>query len=124
MAKSRMEEMAEIRKRFGDEQSSLLDQFERMSFEAQLNRAMLGRSLSEPGIPRSHSRLLTLPPVIPIPPLLTHQVKQGRRRRGSAFHKVLKKLLKPILGRRKTKEDELDPKHPLSRNSFSRSLRF
>ncbi|KAI9074901.1 hypothetical protein K1719_043130 [Acacia pycnantha] len=116
-----METSAEIRKRFGDEQSNLLDQFERMSFEAHLNRAMLGRSLSEPSL----SRLSTLQP------LLTHQVNQGRRRsrpprRASAtFHKLLNKLFKPIL-RRNTKPEPPPPppQHPLSCKAFSTSLRF
>ncbi|CAA7060553.1 unnamed protein product [Microthlaspi erraticum] len=35
---------------FGDEdRSSLMDRFERLSFEAHLNKALLGRSLSESG---------------------------------------------------------------------------
>lgn len=127
----------EIRKRIGDEQSSLLDEFERMSFAAELNRAMLGRSLSEPGFPRSaanssnsRSRVNVNPN---IPPLLSYQVKQGRRRpSASAFHKLLKKLLKPVLGR-KTKQQQnqqqqrasdLKHHHPLFCNTFSRSLRF
>ena len=113
-----------IRKRFGDEQSTLLDQFERLSFEAHLNKAMLQRSLSEPGLPRSVSKSSRLFGVAPTIPLVT-QVKQGRRG-GSAFHKVLKKLLKPFRGRKNgaNKQAPYDPKNPLSWKAFSRSLRF
>ncbi|KAK7260126.1 hypothetical protein RIF29_25908 [Crotalaria pallida] len=119
--KEPMDETARIRKRFGDEQSTLLDQFERLSFEAHLNRAMLQRSLSEPGLPRS---CLAQSQTIP----MVTQVKQGRARRhprGSGFYKVLRKLLKPILGRKSgTRKQVNDPKDPLSWKAFSRSLRF
>ncbi|KAE9610791.1 hypothetical protein Lal_00021189 [Lupinus albus] len=111
---------ARIRKRFGDEQSTLLDQFERLSFEAHLNKAMLQRSLSEPGLPRS--RFITT--VAPSIPMVT-QVNQGKRPSGSRFYKVLKKLLKPILGRKSgTRKQVQDDKNPLSWKHFSRSLRF
>ncbi|KAJ1392094.1 hypothetical protein SESBI_36091 [Sesbania bispinosa] len=114
------EEVAMIRKRFGDEQSTLLDQFERLSFESHLNKAMLQRSLSEPGLPRSgsQSRLLSVTPTPTIP--LVTQVKQGRCR-GSGFQRVLKKLFRPFLGRKKKTPD---PQNPLSWKAFSRSLRF
>ncbi|KAI4353550.1 hypothetical protein L6164_002490 [Bauhinia variegata] len=133
-----MEERTVIGKRFGDEQSNLLDQFERMSFEAHLNRAMLGRSLSEPGLSRSrshkHSRLNVANPTttgiavgwapnsMAIP--LMSQVKQGHRR-GSGFNKVLKKLLKPLLWRKsKARKQVPDPQDPFSWKDFSRSFRF
>ncbi|KAJ7961076.1 Leukocyte immunoglobulin-like receptor subfamily A member [Quillaja saponaria] len=117
-----MEEMAVILKRFGDEQSTLLDQFERLSFEVQLNQAILGRSRSEPGLSRSRSRVTSLAP----PPIVT-QVQQGRRHHWSGFQKVLKKLLKPILGRKNGREERKqvpDPKDPRFWKSFSRSIRF
>lgn len=117
-----METSAEIQRRFGDEQSNLLDQFERMSFQAHLSRAMLGRSLSEPGLCR-------------LQPLLTHQVNQGCRHRRSrrAFHKLISKLFKPILRRHSKKENAppspppphlLHPHHPLFCKTFSTSMRF
>ena len=122
-----MDEISVIRKRFGDEQSNLLDQFERLSFEAHLNRAMLGRSLSEPGMSRlsCQTRLISVAPSIP----LVAQVNQGRRRRrGLGFHKVLKKLLKPILGRRSNnnggRKQEMDAEDPMSWKHLSRSMRF
>ncbi|KAA8517541.1 hypothetical protein F0562_017829 [Nyssa sinensis] len=101
-----MDEIEVVLKKFGDEQSTLLDQFERMSFEVRLNQALLGRSLSEPSVHRN----LTQPPAPP--PHLVSQEKQARRR-GSGFHKVLKKLLKPILRRSKGAKKEIpDPKDP------------
>ncbi|KAJ1384222.1 hypothetical protein SESBI_42725 [Sesbania bispinosa] len=119
--------MAMIGTKFGDEQSTLLDEFERLSFEAhaaKLNRAMLGRSLSEPKLQRSQSRLISIAPI----PLVT-QVMQGPcndRGGGSGFHKVLKKLLKPILGRKKRggRKQVPDAKDILFCKAFSRSLRF
>ncbi|ESW12076.1 hypothetical protein PHAVU_008G082700 [Phaseolus vulgaris] len=115
--------------RFGDQQSSLLDEFERLSFEAhaaQLNRVMLGRSLSEPKLQKSHPRLISIAPI----PLVNQVVMQGTRHRGgggggSGFHKVLKKLLKPILGRKRQgrKQASVD-KDLLSFKAFSKSLRF
>jgi len=121
-----MDEVAKIRKRFGDEQSTLLDQFERLSFESHLNKAMLQRSLSEPGFPRSVSlpRHVSVTPTVP---LLNHD--KQRRCRGSGLHKVLKKLLRPIIGRKNSSGGERkkhvpDPRNPLSWKAFSRSLRF
>lgn len=119
---SSMDEIAVILKRFGDEQSTLLDQFERLTFEVQLNQAILGRSLSEPSVGRSRFQ-------VPLngedPPALVTQVRQGRRRRrGSGFNKVLMKLLKPIFRRKDgAKKEVLDPKNPKSWKAFSRSLR-
>ncbi|KAK7349695.1 hypothetical protein VNO77_07273 [Canavalia gladiata] len=119
-----MDEIAKIRKRFGDEQSTLLDQFERLSFESHLNKAMLQRSLSEPGFPRSVSqpRHVSVTPTIP----LLNQVKQ-KPCRVSGLHKVLKKFLRPIFGRKSNngeRKQTPDPKNPLSWKTFSRSLRF
>nr|KYP44717.1 hypothetical protein KK1_033776 [Cajanus cajan] len=122
--------MAVVGRRFGDEESTLLDEFERLSFEAhaaQLNRVMLGRSLSEPKLQKSHSRLISVAPI----PLVTH-VMQGQPRHhhgrvgGSGFHRVLNKLLKPILGikRGRRKQHVSDNKDVLSCKAFSRSLRF
>lgn len=116
-----MEELSTVMKKFGDEQSTLLDQFERLTFEVQLNQAMLGRSLSEPStMIRSKG-----PPHASVapPPLLSH-VRQGRTR-GAGFNKVLKKLLKPIFGRKgRGKKEAPDPKDPRYWKAFSRSMRL
>jgi hypothetical protein len=116
-----MDEIEVVLKKFGDEQSTLLDRFERISFEVQLSQAMLRRSLSEPTV---------VGPQGPVVTTARATVAQVRRRRdGSAFRKVLKKLLKPILCRKRggtggRREREVpDPKHPCSWKAFSRSLR-
>ena len=98
-----MEEKAVVRK-FGDEQSGLLDQFERRSFELQLKRAMHGRSLSEAAAAE------------------VEEVQRGRR--GSRFQRMLKKFLSPVLGRKGGgRRGVPDRKEPLSWMTFSRSLR-
>ncbi|KAH7514755.1 hypothetical protein FEM48_Zijuj11G0124200 [Ziziphus jujuba var. spinosa] len=108
-------------KKFGDEQSNLLDQFERLTFEVQLNQAILGRSLSEPstmgGSKMPLPSSMAQPPTAPPPPLVS-QVRQGRR--GWGFHKVLKKFLKPIFrrkggssGKKKMPADPKDQRNPV-----------
>lgn len=112
-----------IMKKFGDEQSNLLDQFERLTFEVQLNQAILGRSLSEPSTTVRSKMPLPFSVAQPPPPLVS-QVRQGRR--GSGFQKVLKKLLKPIFGRkgsRGKKEMSTNPKDHRYLKAFSRSMR-
>ncbi|XWS13049.1 hypothetical protein CRYUN_Cryun36dG0003900 [Craigia yunnanensis] len=114
-----MDEISVVLRRFGDEQSTLLDQFERLSFEVQLNQAILGRSLSEPSVAkRSHCLQFQAPPPA-VPQVL-------KRRRGSGFNRVLKKLLKPILGWKGNagKKPVADPKNPMLWKALSRSLRF
>lgn len=127
-----MDEIEVVLRKFGDEQSTLLDRFERLSFEVQLNRAILGRSFSSPSGGRFGAPLIGsngLAPA-PAPPPLETQVKRGRR--GSGFQKALKKLLKPILGRKGNnggaakKEVPVpvpDPRNPMSWKAFSRSVR-
>lgn len=95
-----MEEIQVVMKRFGDEQSTLLDRFERLSVEVQLNQAILGRSLSVPLAPSYQP---------PMPP-----------RRGSGFKKVMKKLFKPIFG---TRKEERKDKNSKFIKAFSRSMR-
>lgn len=115
--------------RFGDQQSSLLDEFERLSFEAhaaQLSRMMLGRSLSEPKLQKSHPPLIS---AAPIPLVNQVLIMQGPRHPGggggSGFHKVLKKLLKPFIGRkREARKQASFDKDLLSFKAFSKSLRF
>ncbi|MFS7997218.1 hypothetical protein Hanom_Chr12g01139101 [Helianthus anomalus] len=115
-----MEEVEVVMKRFGDEQSTLLDRFERLSFEVQLNQAILGRSFSEPRY-QSPTLRLQLPS--------ESTVAQGRchhyHHRGSGFQKVLKKLFKPIFGRKKgeRKESTPDQKNFKFIKAFTRSLR-
>ncbi|GLT68268.1 hypothetical protein SLA2020_405170 [Shorea laevis] len=113
-----MDEITVVLRRFGDEQSTLLDRFERLSYEAHLNQAMLARSLSEPRAVKS--RLVAEPPLLP-------QVRQGRR--GSGFNRVLKKLLRPIFGRKgktggKQPQAAVDPQNPKYWKAFSRSMRL
>lgn len=118
-----MDEIEVVLRKFGDEQSTLLDRFERLSFEVQLSQAMMRRSLSEP---RASVVGLQAPVMIaaPAPPPTAMQVR--RRRHGSGFHKVFKKLLSPILCRKGgggRREVSADPKDPCSWKAFSRSLR-
>ncbi|KAL4572505.1 hypothetical protein LXL04_019284 [Taraxacum kok-saghyz] len=123
MGSKAMDEVEVVKKRFGDEQSTLLDRFERLSFEAQLNQAILGRSFSEPRVPRYQ-----LPP-LPAPPPLEAKVTQGRRHqhhhRGLRFQKVLKKLFRPLFGGRKEERKESIPvqKDFKFMKAFSRSVR-
>ncbi|CAI0423786.1 unnamed protein product [Linum tenue] len=144
-----MEEIAVVLKRFGDEQSSLLDQFERLSFEVQLNQAILARSLSEPGVGpgagtgRSGLRTPLNRKEQRAAAVGLTKVKHGqetepeRRRRGSSFtfNKLWKKLLKPILGRKTVNKataaapapapgKRADFSGPKLCKAFSRSVRF
>lgn len=131
---SMQDELSVVLRRFGDEQSTLLDQFERLSFEVHLNQAILGRSLSEPSVAkRSHSQSHCTSSQFQAPSTATAAGPLPRLckgRRGSGFNRVLKKLLKPILGRKGNnnnggkKPGEGDPKNPMSWKAFSRSLRF
>ncbi|RWR80498.1 pentatricopeptide repeat-containing protein, mitochondrial-like protein [Cinnamomum micranthum f. kanehirae] len=80
----------------GEEDSSLFDQFERLSFEIQLNQAILGRSYSEPTM----LRFIAPPPPQPV---------FHRRNRSSSsrrFSTALKKLLKPIFGKKAQEEQK------------------
>lgn len=109
------DEIEVILRRFGDEQSTLLDRFERLSFEVQLNQAIqLGRSLSEPGIPR----IFAPAPPAPAPAPVHHP-----RRRRFGFQKVMKKFLGPILGRKEARKKDPDQKGLGSWKRFSRSFR-
>ncbi|KAG2258252.1 hypothetical protein Bca52824_077546 [Brassica carinata] len=78
---------------FEDNQSSLMDRFERLSFEAHLNNALLGRSLSESGFSSMYNAVLDHDPSPP-----THVEKQDchKVRRGLRLNKMLKNLMKPI----------------------------
>lgn len=96
MGKKEIEEMQVVMKRFGDEQSTLLDKFERRAFEVQLNQAILGRSVSEPRVQRYHMSPILSP--------LESKVTQGR---GHRFQKMLKKLFKPIFGTNKEERKEI-----------------
>ncbi|XVF29718.1 hypothetical protein REPUB_Repub15cG0146400 [Reevesia pubescens] len=122
-----MDEISVLLRRFGDEQSTLLDQFERRSVAVQLNQAILGRSLSESSMgKRSHPYsqfLAPPPPAVSQPQVVTRKGRRG----GSGFNRVLKKLLKSILGRKGNaagKKPVVDPKNPMSWKAFSRSLRY
>ena len=126
-----MDEIEVVLRKFGDEQSTLLDRFERLSFEVQLNRAILGRSFSSPSGGRFGAPFVGSTGLAPAsaPPPLETRVKRGRR--GSGYQKALKKLLKPIFGRKGNggagkKEVPVpvpDPRNPMSWKAFSRSVR-
>ncbi|GAA0154267.1 hypothetical protein LIER_12299 [Lithospermum erythrorhizon] len=105
------DEIAMVLMQFGDEKSTLMDQYERLSFEIQLNQAILGRSLSEPGVSRSRTPLVAPRPLpLPPPPPLTKNVAQGKRGTSTAavagFRRVIKKLLKPFVGKKHGKNDD------------------
>lgn len=119
-----MEEVDVIMRKFGDDQSALLDRYERLTVEIQLNQAMLKRSLSQPTHQtRSQAALFICqgPQAPPKPPFVT------KKRGGSGFHKVLKKLIKPIIGRmgsakkKEVTDEKIDPRFW---KTFSRSLRL
>ncbi|KAL5710050.1 hypothetical protein ACHQM5_020660 [Ranunculus cassubicifolius] len=97
----------EGRPRFGDEQSSLLDQFERLSFEIHLNQAILGRSWSESNVGRPYYPFVS-------------QVQHRQRSRG--LSKVLKRLLKPLVCRKGGRQESAS-NGPLGCKILSRSLR-
>lgn len=118
-----METISQVMKKFGDEKSTLLDEYERITFEIQLNQAILARSLSEPS--RRSTTTTTRPPLM----AAADQQSFCRRHRrcGYGFHKVMKKLLKPILGKIKGDNKEMmetPPKDPRFWNKFSTSLRL
>lgn len=126
--------MAVILQKFGDEESTLFDRYERLSFEVQLNQAILGRSLSEPstlsGRRKRAAVPLSMPPPPPPPPPESHQANcaggggGGGRRRKLRLHKILQKLLKPFLGRT-LKKDVRDLQRDINLwKTFSRSLRY
>ncbi|KAK9700062.1 hypothetical protein RND81_08G215000 [Saponaria officinalis] len=80
--------------------STLLDEYERLSVEIQLNQAMLRRSLSEPGTSVFYQGRLGV-----APPLIRQPVQQGKR--GSwSLHKMLKKLLRPIFITKKSRRND------------------
>ncbi|GAA0151069.1 hypothetical protein LIER_09867 [Lithospermum erythrorhizon] len=104
----KMDEIAVVFKQFGDEKSTLLDQYERLSFEVQLNQTILGRSLSEPGVARNRASLVApLPPPPPTP--LAKHARQGKRHPSTTplagFRKAIKKMLKPF-GRTKQGQND------------------
>ncbi|EOA25351.1 hypothetical protein CARUB_v10018674mg [Capsella rubella] len=96
--------------KFEDHRSSLMDRFERLSFEAHLNNALLGRSLSASGFSLMYSGDFDESPKHTAAPAC-----QGRR--GSGLKKLLKNLIKPIrncsrrISRgRKQETHDFDPK--------------
>lgn len=121
--------MAVILQKFGDEESTLFDRYERLSFEVQLNQAILGRSLSEPSTLSGRRRRAEVPlSMPPPPPPESHQANcaggGGGRRRKLRLHKILQKLLKPFLGRT-VKKDVRDLQRDINLwKTFSRSLRY
>ncbi|VVB05956.1 unnamed protein product [Arabis nemorensis] len=115
--------------RFGDDQSSLMDRFERFSFEAHLNNALLGRSLSESGFSSLYSAVFD--DSSPIRTVAAVPACQGRR--GLGLNKILKNLMKPIrycnrrIGRGRKKQEEtfdLDARSFKKWQTFSKSVRL
>lgn len=113
---------------FEDNQSSLMDRFERLSFEAHLNNALLGRSLSESGFSSMYNAVLDHDPSPP-----THVEKQDchKVRRGLRLNKMLKNLMKPIrycsrrITRGKKQEAyDLDARSFKKWQTFSKSVRL
>lgn len=135
-----MDEIAVVLRRFGDEQSTLLDQFERLTFEVQLNQAILRRSFSEPGVGAvSKSQppgLLPLLNTYKQPSKMATQT-QKKKRKASGIGKVLRKFFKPIFAKKGSSSNNMDnnkiggrcnetpdPKNPKFFKAFSRSLRL
>lgn len=114
-------------KKFGDEHSNLLDQYERVSFEARLKEAMLGRSLSEPRTMRSQPQLLTAS--VAVGPPYNYRYQDQPRKATFNFNKIINKLLKPILHRKSraratAKKEFPDFKNPMSWKALSKSMRL
>lgn len=109
-----MEARPRIHTSFGDEHSSLFDQFERLSVEIHLHKAILARSWSEPNLVRSVG--LEAPPTALVSP-----VQQGRQRRPEVLPKILNKLLK-LMRRNKGKREDSVPNHAFGCKIFSRSV--
>ena len=125
--------MGEIQVEANKNPSTLLDPFERLSVEIQLNQAMLRRTLSEP-----RSSFFPVGSMAPRPPpqLVRQPVEQGKR--GSSwpwgFNKMVKKLIGPIVFRRRkgskggdhqeARKDEPNFKDLRSWKRFSKSVRL
>ncbi|KAL3531601.1 hypothetical protein ACH5RR_005122 [Cinchona calisaya] len=125
-----------------NDESRLLDRYERLSFEVQLNQAILGRSLSEPSRRRRSRRTTRLAASLPLPAsdsdlvVMKKQEETPRPRprpndnSKNRFGKVVKMLMRPILaiGIGTTKKDDPHPDVNVKHNkklwkAFSRSLR-
>ena len=111
---------------FGDNQSSLMDRFERLSFEAHLSNALLGRSLSESGFSSMYNAVLDDPPPVHVEDQDCHRVRRGLR-----LNKMLKNLMKPIrycsrrISRGKKQEGyDLDARSFKKWQTFSKSVRL
>ncbi|CAH8360398.1 unnamed protein product [Eruca vesicaria subsp. sativa] len=113
---------------FGDNQSSLMDRLERLSFEAHLNNALLGRSLSESGFSSMYNAVIDDPPPV-------HEEKQPCQqqvRKGLRLNKMLKNLMKPIRycgrrisrGKKQEAAFELDARSFKKWQTFSKSVRL
>lgn len=94
-----MEQIQVAVKSFGDSKSTLLDEFERLSVEIQLNQAMLRRSLSEPGTSMFHARL-----GIGVPPLLPQPVKQAKPSSWIGLHRMVKKIFRPVFWKKRVRK--------------------
>ncbi|KAK2658060.1 hypothetical protein Ddye_011112 [Dipteronia dyeriana] len=147
-----IEEIAAVLRRFGDEQSTLLDQFERLSFEVQLNQAILRRSFSEPTKRSSQpTPAAALMPFVKSYAAAQMDLKKKKKKKkkikpqgsssSAGFTKVLKKLLKHIFVRKgsnsnsnnininndigvRNHHEVPDPKNPKFFKAFSRSMRL
>lgn len=105
-----------------------MDRFERLSFEAHLNNALLGRSLSESGFSSMYNAVLDDDPA----PVHVENNQDCRKvRRGLRLNKMLKNLMKPIryCGRRisrgkKPEAYDLDARNFKRWQTFSKSVRL
>ncbi|KAK3212774.1 hypothetical protein Dsin_017480 [Dipteronia sinensis] len=126
-----MEEIAVVLRRFGDEQSTLLDQFERLSFEVQLNQAILRRSFSEPTKKSSQPTAPFVKSHAAAQMDLKKKIKPQGSSSSAGFTKVLKKLLKHFFVKKgsnnigaRNHHEVTDPKNPKLFKAFSRSMRL
>ncbi|KAL5974796.1 hypothetical protein ACLOJK_031467 [Asimina triloba] len=115
-----------VQRKFGDEHSSLFDQYERSAFEVQLNEVILGRSFSEPTMARFRPSSLLPPHHRPHP---HHDIQTRRPSSSSKLLKTLKKMLiKPIMMSKKKWQRSKGPdgndqqRHEYACKPFTRSL--
>ncbi|KAJ0987350.1 hypothetical protein J5N97_005706 [Dioscorea zingiberensis] len=104
---------------FGDHPTTLFDEFEKRTFEIQLNRAVLQRSFSEPSPVRLVMKALPMAPVIQPPSV-------SPKRGVSRLSRALNRFSWPVFGCwRWRREGGLENNNPqaLMKKAFSKSCR-